>query len=78
MNSDFINIPKISYNGIKPDNWIERRNSYFLYKNSSASTYINWELLVLRNKSKKEVDDEQHQIKKPIKFVKIFPLENLK
>lgn len=48
------NVPKVSFNGIEKDYWIEGKDSYAHLYNDPSSMHINYELLAMRGTSSKE------------------------
>lgn len=73
------NIPKVSFNGIEKNHWIEGKDSYMRMYNDPSSTHINYEMLTLRGKSSKELSsfDSPAQTDKPAEFVNLGKI-NLK
>ncbi|MEZ3460685.1 MAG: hypothetical protein K1W23_00640 [Lachnospiraceae bacterium] len=67
------NVPKVSFNGIEKNHWIEGKDSYMRMYNDPSSTHINYEMLTLRGKSSKEPSlvSPPTETDKPVDFVKL-------
>lgn len=70
-------IPRIAYDGINKERWIEGNNSFQRLENESSSTYVKVEVLALRGKSEKEKSMLQKEINKhtPAAFTDIGEID---
>jgi len=70
-------IPRIAYDGINKERWIEGNNSFQRVENELSSTYVKVELLALRGKSEREKRKLQIEINKytPVAFVDLGKID---